>query len=189
MNGNLTLPFIHLHVRSRPYAMLRQYHGRSFQGVQRSCTGCHCCSCGCIAREATSAAKEELLMTLANQDVFAPQALVWADLPSRQFDCVHHVQRGAAVVGPQALVLPGWPGCTCHKLSDDRLPSSAATLSRTWNPCFKICGALWLPVLLMNIVHPLYQSHFSSLLASYVTLRDFNIYYHILGRSSSLRYL
>ena len=114
---------------------------------------------GCIGREATSAAKEALLMTPANQDLDAPQALAWADLPSRQFDYVHQIQRGTAAVGPQTLVLPGWPGCTCHIVGDDPLLSSAATLSWNWNPCLKVCGALLLPTLLMTIVCSLYQPY------------------------------
>jgi hypothetical protein len=93
-------------------------------------------------------------MTPANQDLDALEALASTDLPSRQFHYVHQVQRGAAAVGPQSLVLPGWPGCACHTVGDDRLLSSAATLSWSRNPCLKVCGVLLLPTLLMRIVCP-----------------------------------
>jgi hypothetical protein len=128
-------------------------------------------------------------MTPANQDLDAPQALVWADLPSRQFDYVHKAKRGAAVVGPQSLVLPGWSGRTCHIVGDDRLLSSAAMLSWNWDPCPQDLRSIIVTYTLNEHCVPPISILLSSLLASYVTLRDFNIYYHFLNRSSSLRYL
>ena len=120
-------------------------------------------------------------MTPANHDLAALRALVWADLPSRQFDYVHQVQRGAAAVGPQTLVLPGWPGCTCHILGDDPLLSSAATLSWNWNPCLKVCGAPSLRYYTLNEdCLPTYINPILHLLASYVTLRELYSYYHFI---------
>ena len=113
---------------------------------------------GCVGREATSAAKEALLMTPANQDLDALQALAWADLPSRQFDYVHQIQRGTAAVGPETLVLLGWRGGTCHIVGDDPLLSSAATLSLNWNPCLKVYGAYLLPTPSVRVACSLYQS-------------------------------
>lgn len=82
---------------------------------------------GMVVEEATSATTEHLLMASTNQLLGPCSVLAWADLPSRQFSYLQHVQRGAAAVGLRISIVLGCLDCAFRMLDVDRLLSSAAT--------------------------------------------------------------